>query len=117
MTTFKDLQFKRKNYGGIGAHYKFDNGITISVQAGPGNYSTPRVKYSKSNDTYQVWLGDEIVTDFATKEKANAEAKRLNVLQDVKRVDKAQMKEDLDLGHQKIIHRLKLRCGIKMVSG
>ena len=22
------------------------------------------VKYSKSNDTYQVWLGDEIVTDF-----------------------------------------------------
>ena len=23
-----------------------------------------KVKYSKSNDTYQVWLGDEIVTDF-----------------------------------------------------
>ena len=41
------------------------------------------VKHSKSNNTYQVWLGDEIVTDFATKEKADAEAKRLNALQNV----------------------------------
>lgn len=65
-----------------------------------GKDSTYKVKYSKSNDTYQVWLGDKIVTDFATKEKANAEAKRLNALQDAKRLDKAQMKEDLDLGHQ-----------------
>ena len=65
-----------------------------------GKDSTHKVKYSKSNDTYQVWLGDEIVTDFATEEKADAEAKRLNALQDAKRVDKAQMKEDLDLGHQ-----------------
>jgi len=65
-----------------------------------GKDSTHKVKYSKSNDTYQVWLGDEIVTDFATEEKANAEAKRLNALQDAKRIDKAQMKEDLDLGHQ-----------------
>ena len=48
------------------------------------------VKYSKPNDTYQVWLGDEIVTDFATKERADSEAKRLNDLQDGKRVDKAQ---------------------------
>ena len=48
------------------------------------------VKHSKSNDTYQVWLGDEIVTDFATKEKANSEAKRLNGLQSVKDVDDAQ---------------------------
>ena len=46
------------------------------------------VKYSKPNDTYQVWLGDEIVTDFATKERADSEAKRLNALQDGKRVDK-----------------------------
>jgi len=65
-----------------------------------GKDSTHKVKFSKSNDTYQVWLGDEIVTDFATEEKADAEAKRLNALQDAKRVDKAQMKEDLDLGHQ-----------------
>jgi hypothetical protein len=28
------------------------------------------VKYSKSNDTYQVWEGDVLVTDFATKERA-----------------------------------------------
>ena len=65
-----------------------------------GKDSTHKVKYSKSNDTYQVWLGDEIVTDFATEEKADAEAKRLNALQDAKRVDKAQVGEDLDLGHE-----------------
>ena len=65
-----------------------------------GKDSTHKVKYSKSNDTYQVWLGDEIVTDFATEERANAEAKRLNALQDAKRIDKAQMQEDMDLGHQ-----------------
>lgn len=51
------------------------------------------VKYSKSNNTYQVWLGGEIVTDFATKEKANAKAKNLNDLQNAKDVDKAQLKE------------------------
>ena len=51
------------------------------------------VKYSKPNDTYQVWLADEIVTDFATKEKADAEVKRLNALQDTKRVDEAQIDE------------------------
>jgi len=65
-----------------------------------GKDSTHKVKYSKSNDTYQVWLGDEIVTDFATEEKANAEAKRLNALQDAKNIDKAQVGEDLDLGHE-----------------
>jgi hypothetical protein len=48
------------------------------------------VKYSKPNNTYQVWLGDKIVTDFATKEKANAKAKDLNDLQSVKDVDAAQ---------------------------
>ena len=48
------------------------------------------VKYSKPNNTYQVWLGDEIVTDFATKEKANAKAKDLNDLQSVKDVDATQ---------------------------
>jgi len=51
------------------------------------------VKYSKSNNTYQVWLGDEIVTDFTTKERANAKAKNLNDLQNAKDVDKAQLKE------------------------
>jgi len=58
------------------------------------------VKYSKSNDTYQVWEGDTLVTDFATKERADAEAKRLNALKDIKRIDKAQVGEDSDIGHQ-----------------
>jgi hypothetical protein len=58
------------------------------------------VKYSKSNDTYQVWEGDTLVTDFATKERANAEAKRLNILQDIEKMNKAQVGEDLDVGHQ-----------------
>ena len=58
------------------------------------------VKYSKSNDTYQVWEGDTLVTDFATKERAKAEAKRLNILQDIEKMNKAQVGEDLDVGHQ-----------------
>ena len=57
------------------------------------------VKYSKSNDTYQVWEGDTLVTDFATKERADEEAKLLNALEDARRVDKAQVGEDLDIGH------------------
>jgi len=57
------------------------------------------VKYSKSNDTYQVWEGDYLVTDFATKERAEAEAKRLNIKQDIEKMDKAQLGEDLDVGH------------------
>ena len=88
-----------------------------------GKDSTHKVKYSKSNDTYQVWLGDEIVTDFATKEKADAEVKRLNALQEdrkakeyiksIKDKDEREAErkrmfdnpeekvdEDLDLGHQ-----------------
>ena len=53
------------------------------------------VKYSKSNNTYQVWEGDTLVTDFATKEKAKAEAKRLNIKQDIKKSDaKQKINED-----------------------
>jgi len=48
------------------------------------------VKYSESNDTYQVWLDDELITDFSTEEYANSEAKRLNDLLDIKRINKAQ---------------------------
>ena len=50
MTTFNDLQFKEKEIGGIGAHHKFDNGFTISVQAGSGMYSTPRKDLTSSDD-------------------------------------------------------------------
>lgn len=41
MATFKDLQFEKK-WGGVGANYTFNNGITLSVQAGTMNYSTPK---------------------------------------------------------------------------
>lgn len=51
------------------------------------------VKFSKENNTYQVWEGDTLVTDFATKEKADAEAKRLNIKQDIKQSDKKQVNE------------------------
>jgi hypothetical protein len=54
-----------------------------------------KVKYSKSNDTHQVWDGDEIVTDFATKKNADKEAKRLNDLADAKKIDAQQVKEKL----------------------
>lgn len=42
MKTFNDLQFKEREFGGIGANHKFDNGFIISVQAGSHMYSTPR---------------------------------------------------------------------------
>jgi hypothetical protein len=41
------------------------------------------VKFSKTNNTYQVWEGDHLVTDFATKEKAKAYADRENKKQDL----------------------------------
>tara|TARA_R110001632_G_scaffold214049_1_gene340636 strand:- start:222 stop:512 length:291 start_codon:yes stop_codon:yes gene_type:complete len=42
MIKFKDLEFKLRDFGGVGATHTFENGITISVQAGRGPYSTPR---------------------------------------------------------------------------
>ena len=50
MKTFKDLVFKDRVHGGIGAHHKFDNGFAISVQAGSTMYSTPRKDLSSSDD-------------------------------------------------------------------
>ena len=55
----------------------------VKVESLEESKSEHIVKHSESNNTYQVWLGDEIVTDFATKERADAEAKRLNALQSV----------------------------------
>ena len=46
MKQFKDLEFKLRDFGGVGATYTFDNGITISVQAGSGPYSTPRENFT-----------------------------------------------------------------------
>jgi hypothetical protein len=42
------------------------------------------VKYSSTNDTWQVWEGDFLVTDFATKERAQAYANRKNQEQGLK---------------------------------
>ena len=60
------------------------------------------VKYSSTNDTFQVWKGDEIVTDFATKERAEAEAKKLNNLDSIKRVDSMQEVEDFEANAEDI---------------
>ena len=60
MMKFKDLKFE-KTYNGVGAHHKFDNGITISVQAGEGIYSTPRENLTSPNSysSFEVALWDE----------------------------------------------------------
>ena len=42
-----------------------------------GSTSKYIVKYSKSNDTHQVWKGDKLITDFTSSERGKAEAKRL----------------------------------------
>lgn len=39
------------------------------------------VKFSKTNNTYQVWEGDHLVTDFTTKERAKAYADKKNIQQ------------------------------------
>jgi hypothetical protein len=56
--------------------------------------SVHTVKFSKENNTYQVWKGDHLVTDYTTKERAEAEAKRLNHLDNAKKTDRAQVKEN-----------------------
>lgn len=60
MMKFKDLKFE-KTYNGVGAHHKFDNGITISVQAGENIYSTPRENLTSPNSysSFEVALWDE----------------------------------------------------------
>ena len=70
MLIFEDLKFE-KTFGGVGATHTFDNGITISVQAGSGNYSTPRENLSSSDDfvSFEVAVWDE-GGDWITKEFA-----------------------------------------------
>lgn len=50
MKVFKDLVFKEKIGGGIGANMKFDNGFGISVIAGKMAYSTPREDKDSPDD-------------------------------------------------------------------
>ena len=60
MTTFKDLKFEKK-WGGVGSHHTFDNGITLSVQAGMGNYSTPREDHSSADNysSFEIAMWDK----------------------------------------------------------
>ena len=70
MVTFRDLKFKKRGIGGVGASHTFENGITISVQAGIGNYSTPKKDLKSPNDyvSFEVGLwgegGDWVTKDF-----------------------------------------------------
>jgi len=51
MKIFKDLEFKPRPFNdGVGATMKFDNGFTISVQAGSSAYSTPRENLNSPDD-------------------------------------------------------------------
>ena len=50
MKVFKDLVFKDKWGGGIGARMDFDNGFSISVVAGKFAYSTPREDKDSPDD-------------------------------------------------------------------
>tara|TARA_R110000824_G_scaffold8795_1_gene39979 strand:- start:507 stop:800 length:294 start_codon:yes stop_codon:yes gene_type:complete len=60
MLIFKDLEFF-KTFSGVGATHTFDNGITISVQAGSFHYSTPREDLTSSDDfnSFEVAMWDE----------------------------------------------------------
>ncbi len=60
MTTFKDLKFKKK-WHGVGSNHTFDNGITLSVQAGSGIYSTPREDHSSADDysSFEIAIWDK----------------------------------------------------------
>tara|TARA_R110000803_G_scaffold89567_2_gene156793 strand:- start:558 stop:860 length:303 start_codon:yes stop_codon:yes gene_type:complete len=60
MIKFKDLEF-RKTFSGVGATHTFENGITISVQAGSFIYSTPRENLTSSDQfsSFEVAIADE----------------------------------------------------------
>jgi hypothetical protein len=45
---FKDLKFKKRGHGGIGATVKFKD-VTVSIQAGKFVYSTPREDLSSAS--------------------------------------------------------------------
>ena len=69
MKTFKDLKFKKRAFGGIGATMEFDNGFEISVQAGSFAYSTPREDKDSPDDfvSFEVAVFGPPNGDFVTK--------------------------------------------------
>ena len=69
MIQFRDLEFKPRGFGGVGATQTFDNGIAISVQASKVNYSTPREDLTSSDQfsSFEVAIWGEN-GEFITKE-------------------------------------------------
>ena len=69
MIQFRDLEFEPRGFGGVGATHTFDNNITISIQAGKGNYSTPREDLTSSDQfsSFEVAIWGED-GEFITKE-------------------------------------------------
>tara|TARA_B110000285_G_scaffold103868_1_gene118253 strand:- start:125 stop:421 length:297 start_codon:yes stop_codon:yes gene_type:complete len=61
MLIFKDLEFKSNKKSGVGAAHTFDNGITISIQGGSSNWSTPRENLTSPNEftSFEVAVLDE----------------------------------------------------------
>jgi hypothetical protein len=61
MLVFKDLEFKERSFGGVGAHHAFDNGMEISVQASKINYCTPKEDLTSPDDfsTFEVAVIDD----------------------------------------------------------
>ena len=70
MVTIDDLKFNKQAHGGIGAALKTKSKITISIQAGQGIYSTPRVDglEPESYSSFEVVLinskGDFVTNKF-----------------------------------------------------
>jgi len=69
MKMFKDLEFKPRGFGGVGAHHAFDNGMEISVQASKINYCTPKEDLTSPDDfsTFEVAIMDN-QGEFVTKD-------------------------------------------------
>lgn len=69
MKVFKDLEFKERMFGGVGAQAKFENGLMISVVAGGMAYSTPREDKDSVDDfsSFEVAIMDDS-GDFVTKD-------------------------------------------------
>lgn len=96
---FKDLIFKKREHGGIGAYAKFKN-VTVSIQAGKYMYSRPRESGLDSSeytgfevaiwDNERNWItsnylytGSDDVASNVSKEDIN---KLLLALQDIEKI-------------------------------
>lgn len=63
MKAFKDLVFEEQIYfgQGVGAHFEFDNGHVISVQASKFHYCSPRENLNSPNryESFEVAIWNE----------------------------------------------------------